>query len=281
MEPNTAGAIAVTGNLVLSFGMTLQKLNISWLGRKRPWDRSFYRNFGGWFVGFMLMNIAPIFTFFAVMGLPTNVVAATAGTSVAFTALLAKFLLKERFGADRLAWTIALFASIVAAGFLGGGASSDGSSLSPAALYIFLAIPLLAGGGVFAVRKHHKGPRLASILAAASGCISGFMVFPLRALQVATDPGIAGWLVSPYLYLYLTAGITSFILIQVAYKDGEMVSLAPALYGMQVLWPAIASYFVFGENFYPLQTLAFAFVAICVGGIAGAKPASRRWIGRQ
>ena len=78
------------------------------------------------------------------------------------------------------------------------------------------------------------------------------MVFPLRALQVAASPGVAGWLSSPYFYAFLAAGCSSMIFIQAAYKDGEMAAVAPALYGMQVLWPALASYFVFGAKFLPV-----------------------------
>jgi drug/metabolite transporter (DMT)-like permease len=101
------------------------------------------------------------------------------------------------------------------------------------------------------------------------------MIFPMRAIQVAAEPSLAGYLSSPYLYVYLVAGAASFVLMQVAYKDGEMATLAPALYGMQVLWPAIGSIFVFGAAFRPAQAAAFALVAICVAAIAGAKAPAR------
>jgi drug/metabolite transporter (DMT)-like permease len=223
----------------------------------------------------MLINIVPAFQYFALMGLSTNVVSATAGTSVAFAAILAKFMLKERLGGRRLVWTAALFAAIAAAGFLGDSGSSAAKGLSPAALFLFLGIPLVAGGALFAARGRLKGPRLAAAIAAVSGCLGGFMVFPLRALQVASAPGIAGWIASPYFYAFLAAGASSLALIQTAYKDGEMAAVAPAFYGMQVLWPALGSYFVFGARFLPLQTAAFALVALSVAVIAGVHPVAR------
>ena len=113
------------------------------------------------------------------------------------------------------------------------------------------------------------------MLATISGALGGFMVFPLRAIQVTAKPGIAGALASPYLYAFLAAGFSSFVVIQAAYKDGEMAAVAPAFYGMQVLWPALASYFVFGAVFYPVQTVAFAMVAVCVAVIAGVHPAAK------
>lgn len=283
-----AATIAVSGNFILSFGMALQKRHVGWIGRRldrRPWrsagllpererrgEGRFYRDFASWFLGFMLVNTVPAFQYFALMGLSTNVVGAAAGTSVAFTAILAKLLLKESLGKRRLAWTIALFAAIAAAGLLGEGGSSAAARLSSKALFVFLGLPLAAGIALFAARGRLKGPRLAAAIAAVSGCLGGFMVFPLRALQVATSPGVAGWLSSPYFYAFLAAGCSSMIFIQAAYKDGEMAAVAPALYGMQVLWPALASYFVFGAKFLPAQTIAFASVAVCVAVIAGMHP---------
>jgi drug/metabolite transporter (DMT)-like permease len=286
-----AAAVAVSGNLVLSLGMSLQKRHIGWIGRKpsrTPWRPAhlppegerrragrFYRDFAVWFLGFMLVNVVPAFQFFALMGLSTNVVAAIAGTSVAFTAILSKFLLRERLGKRRLAWTIVLFAAIAAAGFLGENGSSELDELSPGALFACLGIPLAAGIMLLALRGRLKGPRLAAFLAAVSGSLGGFMVFPLRALQVAAGPGFSGWLSSPYLYAFLASGISGFVLTQTAYKDGEMASVAPAYFGLQVLWPALASYFVFGAKFIPAQTLAFALVALSVAFIAGFHPAAK------
>jgi drug/metabolite transporter (DMT)-like permease len=283
IAPGLAAAIAVSGNLVLSLGMALQKRHVGWIGRKarpkpeleRRREGRLLRDFFFWFLGFMLVNIVPAFQYFALMGLSTNVVGAVAGTSVAFTAVLAKLFLRERLGKRRSAWTVLLFAAIAAAGFLGEGGSSRVEGFSPAALYLFLALPIVAGGALFAFRGRLKGPRLAAALAAISGCLGGFMVFPLRALQVAAEPGIAGWLASPYLYAFLAAGFSSFVLIQAAYKDGEMAAVAPAFYGMQVLWPAIGSHLVFGAKFLPVQTAAFVLVAVCVTVIAGVHPTAK------
>jgi drug/metabolite transporter (DMT)-like permease len=288
VPPLLAALIALSGNFCLSLGMTLQKRHVGWIGstpRKRPPGKApgierrragrFYRDMAPWFLGFALMNAAPVFSYFALMGLSTNVVGSFAGMSVAFTALLAKLWLKERLGRRRLAWTIALFAAIGAAGLLGEGGSSGAERFSPAALYLFLCLPLAAGAALLASRGKARGPRLAAAIAAASGSLAGFMVFPLRALQVAAAPGIAGWLASPYLYAYLAAGISSFVLVQAAYKDGEMAAVAPALYGMQVLWPALGSLFVFGSRFDPAQAAAFVGVAVCVAAIAGVHATAR------
>lgn len=288
LSPVVAALVALAGNFILSLGMAFQKRHVAWIGSspRRSAGRApegerrragrFYRDFASWFLGFMLVNIVPAFQYLALTGLSTNVVGAAAGTSIAFTAILAKVFLRESIGKRRLAWTAALFAAIAAAGFLGEGGSSGVEGLSPSALYVFLGIPLALGAGLFALRGRFKGPRLAAAIAAVSGCLGGFMVFPLRALQVDAGPGIAGWLSSPYLYSLLAASASSLVLIQTAYKDGEMAAVAPAFYGMQVLWPALASYFVFGAKFLPVQTAAFVIVAVCVAVIAGLHPVARK-----
>jgi drug/metabolite transporter (DMT)-like permease len=278
ISPALAAAIAVGGNLILSLGMTLQKGHVGWIGSPRSRE-GFGRDLGLWFVGIVLMNVVFLFNFVALMGLSTNVVGAITGTSVAFTAVLSHYMLKERLGRRRLAWTFVLFAAIAAAGLLGEKGSSAAEGLSPFWLYVFLALPLAAGGLLWSLRSalrgakssKLKGSRLAAGIAAASGALGGFMIFPMRAVQVSADPSLLGLVASPYLYAYLAAGATSFVLIQVAYKDGEMSTVAPALYGMQVLWPAIGSLFVFGAEFRPAQAAAFAVVAFCVAAISGAK----------
>jgi len=271
IPPALAASVAVVGNFVLSLGMTLQKQHIGWIGRDRPPGARRGRDLALWLLGTCLMNVVWIFTFVALFGLSTNVVGAITGTSVAFTAMLAKLMLKEKLGKRRLAWTIALFAAIAAAGFLGETGASGGKDLSPGSLYAFLAVPLAAGGLLWAFRSRLRGPRLAAGIAAASGAIGGFMIFPMRAIQVSVGPELSSVVASPYLYAYLVAGLTSFVLIQVAYKDGEMSTVAPALYGMQVLWPAIGSPFVFGSAFSLPQAAAFLLVAVCVAAISGAR----------
>ena len=85
ITPALAAAIAVSGNLVLSLGMTLQKAHVGWIGHspfRRRGKAAFYRDFPLWLLGFVLMNIVSVFTFFALMGLSTNVVSAITGTAV-------------------------------------------------------------------------------------------------------------------------------------------------------------------------------------------------------
>ncbi|HUW40376.1 MAG TPA: hypothetical protein VMV90_05160 [Rectinemataceae bacterium] len=259
--PLSAALIALAGNFVLSLGMVLQKRNVAWLGHKGARDRDFVRARSGWLLGFLLMNAAPVFNYLALLGLPPNVVGAAIGSNVAFTAILSALMLGERLGWRRILWTCATFAAIALAALRGRGASGP---LVPGALYAFIALPLVAAAASLALRRRRKSASLAVAIAAVAGSLGGFMILPLRALQIGTAASLAGWLGSPYLYLYIAAGAGSFSIIQLAYKDGEMSKVSPAYYGMQVLWPAIASYFAFGAAFDIVQAAAFAAIAFCV-----------------
>jgi hypothetical protein len=104
-------------------------------------------------------------------------------------------------------------------------------------------------------------------MGAASGALGGFMVLPMRILQGA-GLSLGAWFATPWIYLYVLAGISAFVYSQKAYARGSLGQVAPAFYGMQVLWPAIASYAVFGAAFLPLQAAAFALIALAVYGSA-------------
>jgi drug/metabolite transporter (DMT)-like permease len=261
-----AALIALLGNFLLSLGMVLQKRNVAWIGAADKKVSAYRRARSGWILGFVLMNLSPVFNYFALTGLPANVVSALIGANVAFTAILAAFFLKERLGKRRLAFILLLFAALMVAGLSGG--SGSGEEFKSREFFVFFALPLVAAGLVLALRPKKKGKGLAVLIAAVSGALGGYMVLAMRAVQLASGAHFLAWFTSPYLYVYVAGGIASFGLVQFAYKDGEMQSVSPAYYGMQVLWPAIASYAVLGLPFDPIQASAFVGIAFCIVMIA-------------
>jgi len=290
MSPVPAIIIGLSGNFLLSLGMVLQKRHVSWMGRKGQRDAAFRRDLLGWLLGFLLMNIAPVTNYFALLGLAANVVSALIGADVAFTALLVAFFLKERLGGAEIAWTAVLFAALGLAGFRGGSPSS-GFSVPPYLLFYVLPIAVglvallarwrlaaaaapacaapteasgaAAGAGAAGGAKPLHG-KLAVVFACVAGAFGGYMVLTMRALQLAAGNDFVRWLSTPYLYLYMLGGILSFVTVQLAYRDGSMGTVSPAFYGMQVLWPALASYAVLGSAFDALQAAAFAAIALSI-----------------
>lgn len=268
-----AFAAALAASAILSLGMVLQKRHVLFVGFKGPRDAAFQRSRRGWLAGFTLVNLAPPFNYLALLGLPANVVAGVSGSNVAFAALFSALLLGERIGLRELLLSLALFGAIALAGLRGGAASTTmNPAASPELLFawLFILVPIVLAVAAALLRKRLKGPILAVLIGALSGAMGGFMLIPLKLLGGA-EPRIAVWLAAPWLWLYLAAGIASFAFVQLAYKDGEMKRVAPAFYGLQVLWPALASLFVFSQSFDPLQWVAFAVIGACVTLIAGGK----------
>jgi drug/metabolite transporter (DMT)-like permease len=268
-----AFAAALAASAILSLGMVLQKRHVLFVGFQGPRDAAFRRARRGWLAGFTLVNLAPPFNYLALLGLPANVVAGVSGSNVAFAALFSALLLGERIGLRELLLSLALFGAIAVACLRGGAASMTTDPAAPPELlfaWLFILVPIVLAVAAAILRKRWKGPLLAVLIGALSGAMGGFMLIPLKLLGGA-EPRIAAWLAAPWLWLYLAAGIASFAFVQLAYKDGEMKRVAPAFYGLQVLWPAIASLFVFSQSFDPLQWVAFAVIGACVALMAGGK----------
>lgn len=284
MSPVPAIIIGLSGNFLLSLGMVLQKRHVAWMGSRGRRDAAFRRDLLGWLLGFVLMNLAPVTNYFALLGLAANVVSALIGANVAFTALLVAFFLKERLGGAGIAWTAVLFVALGLAGFRGGSPSS-GFSVSPYLVFYVLPVAVglvallsrwrlssrdkaapasAAGGPVGAAEAKPRQGRLAMVFACVAGALGGYMVLTMRALQLVAGNDLVRWLSTPYLYLYMLGGILSFTTVQLAYRDGSMGTVSPAFYGMQVLWPALASYAVLGAAFDALQATAFAAIALSI-----------------
>jgi drug/metabolite transporter (DMT)-like permease len=246
--------------------MVLQKANIDFIGHRGQRDQAYRRHRVGWLLGFLLTNLAPPFSFVALLGLAPNVVAGVAGANVAFTSLFSALILRESLGRRSLfAGGVLLFA-IVLAGLRGSGSRGPGSAGLAALCF---ALPLALGLLGLLVRRRRRGPGLAVLLGALAGSLGGYMLLPLAFLG-GLGPRPLDWLLSPWLWLYLACGLGSLALLQLAYKDGAMNRVGPAYYGLQVLWPALASIPVFGLPVDGLQLLAFALIGLCVVVVAGA-----------
>jgi len=261
LGPLPAFAAALAGNAILSLGMVLQKRHVAFVGGRGPESR---RNRGGWILGFLLSNLSPPFTFLALLGLPANVVAAANGSNVAFATLFSALLLGERISGRQIFFTIALFSALGLAGLR--GAEGEGEPSRLVAILAF-ALPLLLAAVLLLARRRRRGGAIAVAIGATAGALAGYMILPLKLLGAAS--GLAAWIFAPWLWLYALSGLFSVAIVQAAYKDASMKRVAPAFYGLQVLWPALASTLAFGLPLDPWQGLAFAGIALCVLAIAG------------
>ncbi|MBL8965676.1 MAG: DMT family transporter [Spirochaetaceae bacterium] len=267
MHEYLAALIALVGNFLLSLGMVLQKKSVGWFGYKERKDRKYRRAKSGWIVGFTLMNLHPIFNYVALLGLPPNVVAAMIGTNVAFTSLLAALLLGEKINKRRITAFLLIFGAVALLGLRG---KPHLGGLRDEWLYVFGAIPLGIGALCWIFRRRLLGPAFPTAIAAVSGSLGGYMVLAMKAFQLRAGGDTGLWFTTPYIYLYFLGGLGAFSLIQLAFKHGDVTLVSPADYGMQVLWPSLASYFIFGMTFDPLQVGCIAAIVVAILLIAGS-----------
>lgn len=265
-----AALIALTGNFLLSLGMVLQKKNVCWFGHKGEKERKYRRAKYGWILGFTLMNLQPVFNYFALFGLPPNVVAAMIGTNVAFTSVLAAYMLGERLTRRRLAGAAVIFVAVGAVSMTGDQAAAGIVEVRPAFYYAFGALPLALAAFLAAFRRRIRNRAFPTMVAAVAGALGGYMVITMKALQLEASGGPLSWLATPYFYIYFASGAVSFSILQLAFHRGEVTTVSPADYGMQVLWSALASHLVFGMRINVVHQAAVLAILVSIVVIASS-----------
>jgi len=273
MHGYVAALIALTGNFLLSLGMVLQKKNVGWFGHKGEKERKYRRARRGWILGFVLMNLQPVFNYFALFGLPPNVVAAMIGANVAFTSVLAALMLGERLTRRRLAGAVVIFAAVGAISLTGERAQAGIVEVRAGFYYAFGAFPFALAAVLAAFRRRIRSRAFPTMVAAVAGALGGYMVITMKALQLEASGGPLTWLATPYFYVYFAAGAASFSVLQLAFHRGEVTTVSPADYGMQVLWSALAAQFVFGM---PIDLVHQAAILAILASIVAIASSGRR-----
>ncbi|MFN3412077.1 MAG: DMT family transporter [Exilispira sp.] len=245
--------LGILAYFLLALGFVLQKKGINIFSKERKLS-----DFILWIIGLILININPLVNFFALNMVPTYVINAISALTIVFTIILSALLLKEKiFGSD-IIYIIGITIMIVAITFN----TKETTQIMPVfKLSIFFALlPILLFFIILIyILKLNKNNSLQKsknsgfnnffkviIPSATSGSMAGFMVVAMKILQL--DKGLnlnIKYFSSIYLYLFLLNGLISFIAIQIAYKNGTMIMIAPLQYGFTVLYPIIISLFLF------------------------------------
>lgn len=261
MTTVSAYFIALCGNFVLSLGFSLQKKHVSWLSARRRGEKTKNREILGWTLGFILMNLQPIFNYFALEKLAPNIVASIGGSNIIFTIILSYFLLGEKILPRKIPAIGLMAASLAYAGFVGQEASQ---TFKVESFWIAFFIPSAFAMFVLLANKNLSPRRLGILLGSAAGSLGGFMVLCLEALRISQGSHFLSWILSVYLYVYAFCGISSFMLKQFAFERGEMNSVAPSFYGLMVLYPSMVTYFISGVPLRVPQLFAYAGISISI-----------------
>ncbi len=261
---------------LLALGFVFQKKGIKiFSAERKPIDFIF------WISGLILININPFVNFIALGFVPSYVINAISALTIVFTILLSATLLKEKlFGSDFIyIFAITFLIAVITLKTKDASQNMPVFSLSlifalaPIVLFL-LDLPFvhLTIKGRF--KSDSMMPAFSKVIipSITSGAMAGFMVIAMKLLQLDKGSSLSvKYFNSIYLYLFLLNGLISFIAIQIAYKNGSMIVVAPLQYGFTVLYPVIASLFLFpiqnalieGLNITALSISIF----LCIWGI--------------
>lgn len=255
-------------NFLLSFGFVLQKKGIAWLGAKRGSYPELAKDRLLWITGLVLVNVAPLFNFFAFGTLGPQIVIAVSGLNIVFTVFLSRWLLKNPLLPSDLLFSFLITLCVIGVGLM----SNQSESTAHVTLFwplLFLSVPILLLLMVILFRILLK-ERFTTIiqtvlLAFIAGSMGGYMTILMKLLRMAApDLNLLAYLTSPYLYFYFLFGILSFVSISLAYKKGSIIIISPIQYGMIVLYPILSTFLIFKSPFQPLQFLLFMAIAVFV-----------------
>lgn len=252
---------ALFGNFLLSLGFSLQKKHVGWLSATRRHEKVRRGEIIGWTIGFILMNIQPVFNYLALGELAPNIVAAIGGSNIIFTIILSYFMLGEKTSMRKIPWIVLMALSLAYAGFV---EQESTQQFKIDAFWIAFFIPTAFAMLMLLVSRHMSPEWVGISLGSAAGALGGFMVLALEALRINIGTDFLNWFLSAYLYVYIFCGISSFLIKQVAFERGKMTAVAPSFYGFLVLYPSISTYFVSELPLHAAQLFAFAGISVSI-----------------
>lgn len=254
--------LSLLGFSVFSTGVVLTKAGGAWLKWQGKRDRSFFRSLLIWLLGVILYNVAVIPNAIASKTLPPHIISAISGFGITVMVVLSYFLLKEKLYKSDFIYSFIMVAGIFALSIL--DRPEAGVTINQSAFAVMMALPLLLLLPA-AFRKIGGKPR-AVLLAAFSGISGGLSLVIMNVVIKSLGYNIFSYFDTAYPYLYLLAGLLSFITLQLAMRLGDMILVGPLQTALMILYPVACSYFVFGAS---LGFFQLALVAVIIGaGIA-------------
>lgn len=255
--------MAVIAYSCISTGFVLQKLGIDWLGWKGEKNRAYFKNLSLWIAGFIIMNIYGVPSAVALKQLPPHIVAAFAGWGIIVLVFLSHFLLKEKLFKTDYFFSLLVVAGIVLLNVF--ERPTEKQSVDITGMIILCALPIILFFLGFIKKFSNKFKTI--IYAAVAGSSAGLLVVTLRMLVLKYQYKIALYFNSPYLYLYILFAILALIALQIAFKNGPMMTIGPLQYSSNIIYPLFATLLVFHQLIHIAQFAAIALIVYSVSKI--------------
>ena len=261
----TAVTLALLGILLHSIGIMLQKKganglnfgqllkNLRKLKLKITSDRVI------WVVGLVIaycISILP--TAIASEDLSSQVMSAISGIGIVFIIVLSRFFLKEDIHKSDIIYGVIIIVSIFVLCI-----SQDrqsGSYVNMKAFYAMMAAPFILF--VPAVFRGLNIKTKALLYSSLSGLTGGFAYVVLNIAVKNGNASFAGVFATSYIYEYIIIGFVSGLFLQVAYKFGDLINIAPVQMSLQVIFPLVCSYVIFHKSISFVQDISIIIIAI-------------------
>lgn len=248
--------LALTAYTLLSLGFVLMKKGIAWINHKGRKDKSFYINLVTWLLGFLVMNSYIVPSTVALNFLEPHIVSAFAGWGVVVLVFLSHVVLEEKIFKPDFIYTLVIFISILLLNLF---------EQRKIQTTVNLPFFILACSGPFLliIPAFFKSAsmRLKTVLfASISGISTGMIIVSVKVLVNFSGLQVKAYFSSPYFYVYLFFSLAAFITLQAAYKLGHMMLVGPVQYSAAIIYPALGSYFVFGNDIRVIQAVSLGFI---------------------
>lgn len=256
--------LAFFGYSVFATGNVLQKKGVSCLHWRGQRDEKFRINLITWLIGIFLtyiVSMAP--TWVASRSLPPYIVSAISGWSIPLVIILSHFLLKEKLYFSDLFFSGVIIVCILTTALV--QEENLYYNINEFAMYLFIFLPFLLLVPAFSYMVSRK---VKAVLFATFGGIGDGLAIVLSNLMTKEfGTEVMKYVTSPYIYIFVFIGIATAVSLQFAYKNGEMVLIAPLQTSLNIIYPIICSYLVFDMPLKATQVVSICVIIISCYGI--------------
>lgn len=253
--------LSMLGFSIFSAGIVLTKVGGAWLKWSGRRDRGFYKSLGLWLLGFLLYNVAVVPNLIASRELPPHIISAISGWGIPVVVLLSFIMLKERLYASDIISSVIMFGAIIMLSL--NAQTGAAPAINQRAFYILLAVPVLLLTPLPFRRTGPKGRAI--LLGLFAGCSGGLALVVMNIVVKSLGYDLFRYLDSPWPYLYILVCVAQFVSMQIAMRFGAMILVGPLQNALMILYPAVASFFVFGSALGVVQLLMIAVIlAACL-----------------
>ena len=263
MSKSTAILLGFFAYTILSGGFILMKKGVSWIGWKEKKTKKYYENLFIWIAGFILTNLSVIPNAIALKVLPPYIVSSIAGWGIIVLIILSYLFLKEKLYKTDIIYSIFIIIGITSLNYF--SRETAIKLINPSGIIITAFIPV--GIIIPAFFKISSRKIKTIIFSSVSGLSAGLLIIFLKLLVTNYGYNLKLYLTSPFFYGYITASISTFVTIQIAYKLGEMILIGPTQYSTNIVYPAIASILIFSAPLSIIQIISIILIVIGVVNI--------------